>query len=130
MNEREAGSSLHLLPRAKASAAFTSDVMRRVRRERQPEAVRRPPLALRMAATFVVAAFLLGAVQFVRIEYAQRQRIETLRSEQQKIEAELEAVRQLARESEPVVVLEDGRGTRVIMDLESSIQQTSLRTYD
>jgi Tfp pilus assembly protein PilN len=104
--------------------------MRRVRRERQPEAVRRPPLALRMAATFVVAAFLLGAVQFVRIEYAQRQRIETLRSEQQKIEAELEAVRQLARESEPVVVLEDGRGTRVIMDLESSIQQTSLRTYD
>lgn len=103
--------------------------MRRLRREKRPETVRVPPLALRMAATFVVAAFMLGAVQFVRIEYAQRQRIETLRSEQQKIEAELEAVRRMARESEPVVVLEDGRGTRVIMD-QSSIQQTSLRTYD
>lgn len=59
----------------------------------------------------------------------QRTRMELLRAEQQRIEAELAEVKKIADDSEPVVVLEDGQGTRVIMDLDSAVQPASL-TYD
>ncbi|HEX8255225.1 MAG TPA: hypothetical protein VF846_18940 [Thermoanaerobaculia bacterium] len=77
-----------------------------------------------MAACLVVVVH--GALAF----HAQRQHVAALRAERQQLEAELEAVKKIASESEPVIVLEDDRGTRVIMDLDSAIQPASLRTFD
>lgn len=71
----------------------------------------------------------VAAVQVVVIQHQRAERLEALRLEQQKIEAELEAVKRIADDAEPVVVLENDQGTRVIMDLDSAIQPASLRTY-
>ena len=79
---------------------------------------------------FAMAACILGVVQIAVIQYTHKQRVEALKLEQEKIEAELAAVKKIANEAEPVVVLEDGKGTRVIMDLDSAIQPASLKTYD
>lgn len=125
MSERETGDGIRALPRVTASPAFTREVMRKVKwRER------RKPLAWRMAAAMAMAACLVAIVQVTLVQRAERQRLAGLRAEQQRIEAELEAVKRIADEAEPVVVLENDRGTRVIMDLDSAIQPASLRTYD
>jgi Tfp pilus assembly protein PilN len=96
----------------------------------QQAASRRTPLFFRMAAAFAMVVCLVAVVQFAIVQQKQRARIETLRAEQQRIEAELEAVKKIADDAEPVVVLEDDRGTRVIMDLDTAVQPASLRTYD
>ncbi len=114
------------LPREKASPAFTADVMRKVRREEQ----RAPFTWRRAAAAFAMAACLVGIVHVALMEHMQRQRFAALRAEQQKLEAELETVKRLASEPEPVLVLEDTRGTRVIMDFDSAIQPASHKTFD
>ena len=49
--------------------------------------------------------------------------------ERQQLATELEAVKKIADDTEPMVVLENDRGTRVIMDLDSAIQPASLN-YD
>ncbi|HYI09204.1 MAG TPA: hypothetical protein VEK57_09035 [Thermoanaerobaculia bacterium] len=90
----------------------------------------RKPFVWRAAAAFAMAVCLVGIVHVAVMEHAQRQRFAALRAEQQKIEAELEAVKKIASESEPVVVLEDTEGTRVIMDLDSAVQNASLKNYD
>lgn len=84
----------------------------------------------RMAAGLAMAVCLVAVVQIAVMHQNQRERIEALRAEQQRIEAELAAVKKIADEAEPVVVLEDGRGTRVIMDLDSAVQPAAYRTYD
>ena len=117
---------MRALPRAKASPAFTSDVLRAVRRE-QRQAV---PRVWRMAAAFAMAACLVAVVQLATLQYKHRQRLEALRVEQQQLQAELAAVRKSASEAEPVVVLENDKGARVIMDLDSAVQPASLRTFD
>lgn len=107
--------------------------MRRVRQQKRGVADRRMPIVMRLLAAAVAFAFLIAGMQFVHAEVVQRERIATLRIEQQQIEAELAAVRELVSESEPVVVLEDGKGTRVIMDLDTQLpraDQTSTRNYD
>ena len=63
-------------------------------------------------------------------QHQRREHIAELRAEQQKIEAELQAVKEIAKDAEPMVVLENDSGTRVIMDLDSAIQPASLQTYD
>jgi hypothetical protein len=126
MNETELRGWMRHLPRAKASPAFTSDVMRAIRRgETRPA-----PLVWRMAAGFAMAVCLIAAVQIASMQYERRERMAELRAEQQKIEAELQAVKESARDAEPVFVLENEQGTRVIMDLDSAIQPASLKTYD
>lgn len=84
----------------------------------------------RMAAAFAMVVCLVAVVQFAIVQQKQRARMQTLRAEQQRIEAELAAVKKIADDAEPVVVLEDDRGTRVIMDLDTAVQPASLRTYD
>ena len=115
------------LPRTSASPAFTSEVMRRVRREKATPHV---PFVWRMAAAFAMAACLVAIVHVAFLHHAQQQKVEALRAEQQRLEADLAAVKKIADEAEPVLVLEDDRGTRVIMDLDSAIQPASLRNYD
>ena len=126
MIETELGSRMRALPRAKASPAFTFDVRRKLRAEAQPY---RRPLVWRLAAAFTMVICLAGAVQ-IGVMVHERQKLEALRIEQQKIQAELAAVKESAKEAEPVVVLENDKGDRVIMDLDSAVQPASLKTYD
>lgn len=117
---------MRLLPRAKASPGFTADVLRKARQQRE----QRVPFMWRAAAAFAMAACLVGIVHVAIMEHAQRQRFAALRAEQQQLEAELEAVKKIALEAEPVVVLENEEGTRVIVDLDTAIQPASHRTFD
>ena len=129
MNETQLRGWMRALPRAKASPAFTSDVLRKVRQERPAE--RRAPLVWRFGAAFAMVACLVILVQGAMMFHAQRQEhVAGLREEQQQLAAELEEMKQLARDSEPVLVLESDQGTRVIMDLDSAIQPASLKTFD
>lgn len=117
------------LPRTSASPAFTRDVMRAVRRPAGAADDQRP-VFWRLAAAFAMVVCLLGVVQVAVMQHRQQQRTIALRAEQQKLEAELEAVKKIALETEPKVVLENDQGTRVIMDLDTAIQPASLRNYD
>src|SRR5688572_1683589 len=113
MNETKIGDWMRTLPRATASPAFASEVRRKIRQDE-----RQQPVVWRFAAAFAMAACLVAVVQLAIAQQERRQKIE-LRAERQKLEAELEAVKKIATEAEPVVVLEDGRGTRVIVDLDA-----------
>ena len=130
MNETELRGWMRVLPRAKASPAFTSEVLRKIRLEGAREDVRRVPFVWRMAAGFAMAVCIVAVVQLAVLQQQRREHIAELRAEQQKIEAELQAVKEIAKDAEPMVVLENDRGTRVIMDLDSAIQPASLQTYD
>ncbi|MFL6244653.1 MAG: hypothetical protein ACJ74H_01410 [Thermoanaerobaculia bacterium] len=99
-------------------------------RKIRSEDVRRVPFVWRMAAGFAMAVCIVAVVQLAVAQHQRREHIAALRVEQQKIEAELQAVKEIAKDAEPVVVLENDRGTRVIMDLDSAIQPASLQTYD
>lgn len=120
---------MRTLPRTKASPGFTSEVLRRARRER-PDTVTQTPFVWRIAAMFAMAVCVVAIVHVGFVNYTQRQRVIALRAEQEKLQAELAAVKKIASEAEPVVILEDDRGTQVIMDLDSAIQPASLRNYD
>ena len=119
---------MRLLPRTSASPAFTSEVMRAVRNAREEEG--RAPAVWRLATAFALAAVLLLGVPLVITKQAENARVAVLRAEQQQLEAELEAVKQLAHEAEPMVVLENDDGTRVIMDVDSAVEPASMRHYD
>ena len=113
------------LPRTNASPAFTSEVMATVR------GVRRGAASVwRLAAAVAMAACLVGVLHVVVSHQAERSRTAELRAETERLEADLEAVKRIANEIEPVVVLENDRGTRVIVDLDSAVQPASYRTYD
>lgn len=118
---------MRALPRVKASPAFKSDVLRAARRGRTE---RRPAFVWRVAAAFAMAVCLVAVVQLATLQYKHRQRIEALRVEQQQLQAELAAVKKSANDAEPMVVLENDKGARVIMDLDSAVQPASLRTFD
>lgn len=83
----------------------------------------------RIAAAFAMAACLVAVVQIGVMQYRRQQRLEAMRVEQQQIRAELAALKKSASEPEPVVVLENDRGSRVVMDLDS-VQRASYRTFD
>ncbi len=123
---------MRVLPRAKASPAFTSDVMRRIRREAAVAAheERSRPFVRRLTAGLAMAACLAILVHGAIAFHAHRQHVAAMRAEKEQLAAELAAVKKIVHESEPVLVLEDGRGTRVIMDLDSAIQPVSNKTFD
>jgi hypothetical protein len=129
MNDTQLGGWMRVLPRAKASPAFSSDVLRKARRQESRVPFAWPPL-WRVAAAVTIAACIVLLVNVAVIERAQRRHVAELRAERQKIQAELEAVKKAARETEPVVVLENDDGTRVEMDVDSAIQPAALRNYD
>ena len=116
------------LPRTSASPAFTHDVMRAVRKGRERDGQRRPAV-WRLAAAFAMAVCLIAVVNVAVMQHRQRQHTLALRAERQQLAAELEAVKKIAHEAEPKVVLENDRGARVVMDLDSAIQPASLN-YD
>jgi hypothetical protein len=121
------------LPRTNASPGFTSEVMRKARAERGQAAHtgdRRGPFIWRMAAALAMVFSLAVVVQITMMQQAQRRKYEDLRAEKQQIQADLQAVKKIAEDAEPVVVLENDRGTRVIVDMDSAIQPASHKTFD
>ena len=126
MNDMQLGESMRALPRVSASPAFTPKVLLAARYREQE---RRMPFAWRMAAAFAMLICLVGVVHIAVVQQQHRQRVAALRAEQQKLEAELAAVKKIASD-EPVIVLENDQGTRVVMDLDSAVQPASLRTFD
>jgi Tfp pilus assembly protein PilN len=125
MNDTQLSGSIRSLPRRTASPAFTSEVMRRIRSGEQAVLP-----AWKLVTALAMAACLLAVLHTSFTTHLQRQRFAELRAEQQQLEAELETVKRIAREAETVVVLENDRGTRVIMDLDSAVRPASYRTYD
>lgn len=113
------------LPRTKASPGFTSEVMRKAHASE-----RRMPFVWRMAAAVAMVFCLAIVVQIAVVAQSERRKYADLRVERQKIQADLLAVKKIAADAEPVVVLENDRGTRVIVDLDSAIQPASLKTFD
>jgi Tfp pilus assembly protein PilN len=91
---------------------------------------RRTPLPWRLAAGFAMAVCIVAVVHVAMLQHDRRERLVQLRAEQQKIEAELQAVKEIAKDAEPMVVLENDRGTRVIMDLDSAAVQPASLHYD
>lgn len=118
------------LPQAKASPGFTSEVLRKVRAGDE----RHRPFVWRMAAAIAMAACLAVVVQIAVFQQARQQKYEALREERAKLQQELQAVKDRAKDAEPRVVLENDDGTRVIVnldaDLDSVVQPASLKTYD
>lgn len=115
------------LPRANASPAFTREVIRKLH---QSESGVPRPFVWRMAAAFAMAACLLAFAQLAVVKQRQEARTMVLKAEQQQLQADLQAVKEIARAAEPVVVLENDYGTRVIVDVDSAIQPSSLSHYD
>ena len=118
---------MRALPRAKASPAFGSEVRRKVRAATPQR--RGLPFVYRMTAAFAMVACVLAIVQVATLQQAHRRK-EALRVESRQLAAELQAVKESARAAEPVVVLEDDKGTRVIVDFDSATQPASLRNFD
>jgi septal ring factor EnvC (AmiA/AmiB activator) len=122
MNDTELTKLLRALPRTSASPRFNSDVLRAIRQADEP----RPAFTWRIAAAFAMAVCLVLVVQVAHIHQAkERQRIDALRAEQQRIETELAAVKEQASQYEPVVVLEHADGTRVVVDSTPSTPRNS-----
>ena len=96
---------MRVLPRTKASPAFTSEVLRSIRRDDIAE-IRRVPFVFRLAAGFAMAVVVVALVNVAVLQHARRERMAELRAEQQKIEAELAAVKEIASDGFP---LEGGR---------------------
>jgi len=112
MTNDDVGKALRRLPRTAASPRFKSDVIRAVSVQQHPRMMSRL-----IAAT---AMILLVVGTFGASIYRQRQqRINALRAETQRIESELQRVKAIADESEPIVVLENG-DTRVIVSNQQS----------
>jgi len=109
-----------------------------MRKARATTAESRRPFVWRMAAGLAMAACLAVVVQVTVMEQAQRRRYAVLRAEHEKLQADLQAVKKSAEDVEPVVVLENDSGTRVIVSLDrdrdenrdAAIQPAALRTYD
>jgi Tfp pilus assembly protein PilN len=102
-----------------------------MRAVRNSASERRPfAFVWRMAAGVAMAACLLAVVHLASLQYERRQDIAQLRVEQKKLQAELQAVKEIAVESEPVVVFENSQGERVIVDLDTAVQPASYRTFD
>lgn len=73
-----------------------------------------------MAATSLMLILVVGAYA-TSIHRQRVQRIRTLRAEHQRIESELQRVKEVADEAQPAVVLENG-DTRVIVDVKQNRQ--------
>ena len=110
MNDNEIGNAMRRLPRATASPRFTSDVLRAVRTRHASR------VAWRFAAVTAMVLMILAGTYAAALRQRQ-ERLQSLRAERQRIEMELQRVKALANQSQPVVVIESG-DTRLIVNRE------------
>ena len=112
--DKDVGDALRQLPRVTTSPRFVSEVMQNVGRT----SVRLP--ILRLAASF--AMMIVLAVGIYATHHRQEvQRLESMRAEHRRIETELNQVKAITDETQPIVVLENG-DTRVVVDLNQTHQ--------
>jgi len=78
-------------------------------------------VAWRMAAAYAMVFVLVVGTYAAAIHHGRQQELRALRAEQQKIATELQQVKSIADDAQPVVVLENG-GTHVIVDLKRETQ--------
>lgn len=123
MKDMDVGNALRRLPRTTPSPRFTSDVMRAVRQNGGRTSARfawLTPAVRFMAVTSLMLILVVGAYA-TSIHRQRVQRIRSLRAEHQRIESELQRVKEVADEAQPAVVLENG-DTRVIVDVKQNRQ--------
>ncbi|HEX7154696.1 MAG TPA: hypothetical protein VF618_24635 [Thermoanaerobaculia bacterium] len=122
---------LQTLPRTSASQRFTSDVLRAVRRTRDEETVapRRLALSWKLSVAVAVALSLVVVVRLAIVQHAHENKLQVLRAEHQRIEAELAKVKEAATEADDnIVVIEDG-DTRYIVELGSQTPPATPASY-
>src|SRR5829696_4892384 len=103
MQDTQLGTLMRSLPRRKASPAFTSEVLRKAR-QTNTKTERSVPLIWRMSAGVAMATCLVAVLLFVNVQNTRRLETAQLRAEQQQLQAELQAVKEVASTPEPAVV--------------------------
>ncbi len=119
MNHEELSELLRTLPRETASSGFTSQVMRRTRVRR----VEAPRWRLVMA-TALVAILAMVSVAGVRL-VAQRERTARIRAEQIDLRRELEQLKAISKDAEPVVYVGSSGAYDVVLDVSKQKRITS-----
>lgn len=112
MNHEELSELLRSLPRQPASTGFTTRVVAKARDRR----IRRPQWKF-VTATMVVVVVVLS-IAGVRIsERNERARLNELRQEQAEIRKELNQLKEISRDAEPVVYIGTSGSYDVVMDV-------------
>ena len=119
MKDKDIGNLLRRLPRQKASAGFTGRLM-----ERLPHMLPSAPYwrrtALGVAAAVVLTVAASSAWNYWRGERERAevaQRVEAMRNEYESLQKELEELRSLAAESQPVLSVGGSGEVDFLMDL-------------
>jgi len=120
MNDDDLGSLLKKLPRHQASPGFTDSVVARLEEPAAttgPMAVMRPGWALVGAAVVVVGLWLGATAWRDHTERRELERLRMMRDEYQALELELEELRSLASEAQPVLDLGGTERVDFVFDL-------------
>lgn len=119
MKDEDVGNLLRKLPKQKASSGFTSRLMEKL--PGKPPSVHhwmRPAFAVAAAAVLILVAS--SAWDYWREAQGRAeavQRVETLRNEYESLQKELEELKALAAESQPVLSLGGTQQVDFLMDL-------------
>ncbi|MEE9179417.1 MAG: hypothetical protein V3U22_00870 [Vicinamibacteria bacterium] len=123
MKDEDIGNLLRKVPKQKASSSFTSRLMEKLPEKlpEKPPSVpywRRPAFAAAAAAVLIVAASSAWDYWREAQERAEAaQRVEALRNEYESLQKELEELKVLAAESQPVLSLGGTQEVDFLMDL-------------
>jgi len=116
MNDEQLNELLRSLPRRDSSAGFTTRVLSRLDEERREPA--RFPWAMAAAlAAFVTVAGLSG--QYFVEKQQSVERVEAFRVERQRITEELDELKRMAEQREPVIYLGGNEEAEYVIDLRS-----------
>lgn len=111
MNHEELSKLLRSLPRQSASAGFTTRVVAKARDRR----IRRPQWKFVTATMLVVVVLSIAGVRIS--ERNERARLKELRQEQAEIRKELNQLKEISRDAEPVVYIGTSGSYDVVMDV-------------
>lgn len=124
MNDDDLSHLLKELPRHEASPAFTDRVLARLDEPPKGSLIgTRRGLALAAAAMMIVGIWLGAAAWRDRAEQREIQRVRMMRDEYRELEVELEELRTLAREAQPVLDLGGSEQVDFVFDLRRHAQE-------
>jgi hypothetical protein len=116
MRDEDIGKLLRSLPRQQTSTGFTEKLMEKLPDRPSPPAIWRRP-AFAMAGLLVAISFGLGYWREMQERAESAKRIEALRNEYRAVEKELEELRAMAAESQPVLHLSGNDELDFVVDL-------------
>ena len=114
MNDEQLNELLKQLPRHDSSSGFTGRVLARVDETRNRTAMFPWAAAAALISTVTVAG--LTGHYFIE-QQQQRQKVEAFRAEKQKIVLELQELKRLAEQSDPVFYLGGNEDAEYVIDL-------------